>query len=179
MRPITIYMNKFLTIAESNRLNNQIEHFYYLKTLPYVYRTTNFVEVMILAYYYSNARLDINRVIPSLNFSYFNFYRDITKHCSGIIEITHMLRQCYESIYAENFDISNKYEVIYNVEPKILEIVYEEYNKISSNIKYGIKYSELLDILNSNPFFVLDNHIAFNVIDEIVEKERKRNNKNA
>ena len=41
--------------------------------------------------------------------------------------------------------------------------------------KVGISYSELLDILNSNPFFVLDNHIAFNVIDEIVEKERKRN----
>lgn len=176
----TIYINKFLTIVESNQINNQIEHFYYLKNLPDVYRTTNVVEAMILANYYSNTKLDINRTIPLLNFSYFDVYKDVTKYCHGVMGIAHMLKGCYESIYAENFDISDKYEVMYNVEPKILEIVYEEYNKISSNIKYGIKYSELLDILNSNPFFVLDNHIAFNVIDEIVEKERKKkNNKNA
>ena len=172
---IVIYSNKFLTITEKEW------HFYYLKILPRVYRTANFIEAMVLASYYSPKKLDINRIIPPLNFSHFDFYRDVTKHCHGITELSHTLKECYESIYAERLDINflDLYNFMYSIEPKIVEIVNKEYNKISSNIKYGIKYSELLDILNSNPFFVLDNHIAFNVIDEIVEKERKKNNKNA
>ena len=178
----TIYINKFLTIVESNQINNQIEHFYYLKNLPDVYRTTNVVEAMILSSYYSNIKLDINRTIPLLNFSYFDVYKDVTKHCHGVIGVAHILKDCYESINVEKFDSMEDtmefYNFMYSIEPKIVEVVNKEYNKISSNIKYGIKYSELLDILNSNPFFVLDNHIAFNIIDEIVEKERKENIKN-
>ena len=173
----TIYINKFLTIVESEC------HLYYLKILPRVHRTMNFIEAMMLSDYYWNKKLDINRIIPPLNFSHFDFYKDVTKCCYGIKEIAHILKDCYESINAEKFDSMEDtmefYNFMYSIEPKIVEIAYKEYNKISDNIKYGIKYSELIDILNSNPFFVLDNHTAFNIIDEIVEKERKKNNKNA
>ena len=178
----TIFISKYLDIEEQiyyskNEGNLEIiysEHSYYIK-LPPLGRIplSNPISALMCAKYY-NPSIDIIDIkIPNKNINQLYLKTENSKYTNGIKEIASIIIDFYKNSFG--FINNSKLQIEYYENEKIcndaiIELVDAQFVKIEDSIKYGIKYSELLDILNSNPFFVLEENVGFCLIEMTIKR---------